>query len=110
MPRIFDNINERLLAALKQTMEQSHRADFCVGYFNLRGWKPDQRSRRAVGGRRRRLLPCAGGHADIAAGGATRRSVWRSHQRNSTRGPPMRLKRRAAEEFRQQLTLGAPTD
>ena len=39
MPTIYDNINEILSTELNSTIGNSFSSDFCVGYFNLRGWK-----------------------------------------------------------------------
>ena len=39
MPVIYDNIENHLSKGLKETLEHTKRADFCVGYFYLSGWK-----------------------------------------------------------------------
>lgn len=38
MPEIYDNIVKNFLPALQGIIRSSFSADFCVGYFNLRGW------------------------------------------------------------------------
>ena len=109
MPRIFDNIDQSLLPALEETLQVAERADFCVGYFNLRGWRYLAKyvDRWAGGdGQCCRLL--VGMHVtpseELRCG---LRSRGEDRLDNQT---AVREKRRIAEEFRDQLTFCAPTN
>src|SRR3990172_5337300 len=110
MPRIFDNIDQSLLPALQDTLDLSYRADFCVGYFNLRGWKQlDTHIDRWTGGEGHccRLLigMQALPHDELRS--AMRALESHDEIDNQTTA---KLRRRLAAEFREQLALGVPTE
>ena len=110
LPRVFDNIEAELLPALRQTLQVSERGDFCVGYFNLRGWKSiDDLISAWPGGE--------GGQCRLLVGmqklpqdelriglGVGNEEVPLDNQ------TALRIKRKLAEEFRVQLTLGMPNN
>jgi len=110
MPRIFDNIELSLLPALQENLELSDHADFCVGYFNLRGWKQlDSYIDKWSGGEGHccRLLVGMQRLPQDELRHAMRLSKSESGMDNQT---ALRLKKKLAEEFREQLTVGVPTN
>ena len=111
MPRIFDNLEagSSLLPALQDTLALSSRADFCVGYFNLRGWgglapyvddwdNDDGPGRVLIG---MQHLP----HEEL-------REAFSLLDRPSgiDNQTAHRLRVQLAEQLRQQLTIGVPTN
>jgi len=110
MPRIFDNIELDLLPALRDTLEISQRADFCVGYFNLRGWKHVdglvENWSGGIGAQCRLLV----GMQRIPQDDLRDSYSLLPREDQISNQTVIRLKRRLAEEFRAQLTIGAPTD
>src|SRR5437762_1205343 len=110
MPRIFDNIEQSLLPALQQTLEIADHADFCVGYFNLRGWKQlDEYIERWAGGVGRCCRLLVGMQRLPAEELRTALSIVH-RDGGIDNQTALRLKTRLAEEFREQLTLGIPTN
>jgi len=109
MPQIFDNIDLSLLPALQNTLKISQNADFCVGYFNLRGWKAldsyiehwsggdGHCCRLLVGMQRMPHEEIKVLHGLIKDGEIDQATVFR-------------LKKELVEKFKEQLTVGAPTN
>ena len=109
MPRIFDNIDQQLLPALKETLELADRADFCVGYLNLRGWKAiASQIERWNGGEGECCRLLVGMHRLPEE---ELRLAMRIGKRDDgiDNQTALRLKRELAEKFREQLTIGYPT-
>ncbi len=110
MPRIFDNIEQPLLDALLDTARVAHRGDFCVGYFNLRGWRQlDDAIERWAGGDGQCCRLLVGmqrlPQKDV-------QSLFRVDARDDgiDNATAIRIKKELIEDFRNQLTWGAPTN
>ncbi|MEM7530709.1 MAG: hypothetical protein AAF639_00920 [Chloroflexota bacterium] len=115
MPSIFDNIDNKLLPTLKDTLAESVRADFCVGYFNLRGWQQIDAEIEQFSGE---CIPDAQDYHSqcrLLVGMHRRpqedvRIALMEGDDRVTQGDVPQLRRQLAEEFRQQLMLGTPTN
>lgn len=117
MPKIYDNIENQLTQGLNETLEVSQRTDFCVGYFNLRGWKEVGDKIDALTGLRvwenndevhricRLLVGMQKLSVDIL------REYFRFDEEHILdQSEAVKLKKRLAQEFKDQLTIGIPTE
>lgn len=107
MPKIYDNIENSLSQGLLTSLSNAYKADFCVGYLYLKGWRlleeqidkfqgQDNCCRLLVGMQR----PTEELVKDLL------------HQAEAgilDNPRALALKKEAARGFRQQLTLGIPT-
>ncbi len=107
MPKIFDNISLHLKTGLLDTLESSYRADFCVGYFNLRGWKllmnhfehfncGDECCRLLIG-------------MQSPEENLLRRALSETKKGMMDNPTALALKKEIAKSFARQLTFGIPT-
>ena len=108
MPTIYDNIDKKLLDGLHTMMDGALRADFCVGYFNLRGWGgiADQVERLGGDGDHccRLLIGMTQGPDDVV-----RLGYGAGPEAEPGPKQAWQASRQALEGFSRQLTLGCPT-
>ncbi|MBC7378336.1 MAG: hypothetical protein H7346_13015 [Burkholderiaceae bacterium] len=109
MSRIFDNIDQDLLTALRATLDVSKRADFCVGYLNLRGWQ-------AIDSHINAWEPTVGQVCRVLVGMQRPaheeiRELYRQTEMSGVldNATASRLKTQFAAHLREQITLGIPT-
>ncbi len=107
MPKIYDNIENHLNEGLLKSLNSSYKADFCVGYFYLKGWKllQDKIDNFECGKECCRLM--------IGMQRPTEDVIKAViyHIDNDLMDNPKAnaLKKEIAKSFKQQLTLGIPT-
>jgi superfamily II DNA or RNA helicase len=117
MPKIIDNIDFFLTKELNENLKVSKRVDCCVGYFNLRGWreiadnidkltgevvveKEEQYTRYC-----RLLVGMQKPPDDIL-----RDFFYKTDENRIDNKQINLLKKRLAEDFKKQLTIGTPTE
>jgi hypothetical protein len=103
MPRIFDNIENSFLPALQDTLRVSHRSDFCVGYFNLRGWRCIDELVGAFKGGDGACCRLMVGMQTLPQDDLREALSLIHRDGNIDQQTAIRLKKKAAEEFREQL-------
>jgi len=108
MPKIIDNIREKLSPNLKSALKISYRCDFCVGYFNLRGWKEVVNEiEKFEGGKdnQARILVGMQRHPNEILHEYFSLKPTDPIDRNRAN----KIRKHFAREFREQLTIGLPT-
>ncbi len=110
MPRIFDNIEKSMLPALRETLALTERADYCVGYFNMRGWRQiDSLVERWEGGEGHccRLLV---GMQQMPQDQLRSAMSLLHGEEEIDQATAIVLKRKIAQDFRDQLMVGIPSN
>jgi hypothetical protein len=117
MPTIFDNIEKHLEEGLNKTLQKSERADFCIGYFNLRGWqKVASVIDKLPGGRLPEEFDDENKYHCRVLIGMQRlpeeeiRDFFSNEKRALDNNIALELKKKIAKEFKEQLIIGNPTN
>lgn len=109
MSRIYDNIEQPILPELQHYLKQAYRADFCVGYFNLRGWRQIDADIEQFEGSEGQACRLLVGMYRLPKEELRQAFAIGVEPERMDQGQAIRLQTLMAQEFRQQLTYGAPS-
>jgi superfamily II DNA or RNA helicase len=109
MSSIYDNIEQPILPELQHYLKQAYRADFCVGYFNLRGWRQIDADIERFEGREGQACRLLVGMYRLPKEELRQALAIGVEPERIDQGQAIRLQTLMAQEFRQQLTYGAPS-
>jgi superfamily II DNA or RNA helicase len=109
MSSIYDNIEQSLLPELQAYLAEAYRADFCVGYFNLRGWREIDADISNFQGGEDRCCRLLVGMYKLPNEELRRALAIGTSAERIDQGQAVRLKMLMAQEFREQLTYGTPS-
>ena len=110
VPTIYDNSASDyfLLNGLRQALAVSRRADFCVGYFNLRGWREIADDIEKLPGQDSRICRLLIGML-LSPKEAVQQQYGVREAPEITNAEVHKNKKNAINNFRRQLTFGIPT-
>lgn len=117
MPTIYDNIEKRLSEGLYDHIEKANRVDYCVGYFNLRGWKIIANKIDELAGSnvmeidKEKFCYCRLLVGMIKSPKEMLEEYFISDDELlPDNSKAVKMKNKLAEEFKEQLTIGTPTE
>jgi len=118
MPTIYDNIEKHLEEGLNKTLETSKRADFCIGYFNLRGWRKVSKKVNNLEGDylTKEFEDNNKYHCRVLIGmqklpeEEIKEFFSGTYQRSLDNNEAIKFRKKIAQEFKEQLTIGNPTN
>jgi len=110
MPTIFDNIKKELGKDLNKNLKKAERADFCIGYFNLRGWSQ-------LSGHVEKLTGDDSTHPEcrilLGMYGDKEKEIKELYSQEDPKKidnkRAVKIKKELARNLREQLTFGMPT-
>ncbi len=116
MPTIYDNIEKKFSEAVSMHLNNAKRVDYCVGYFNIRGWRtvcddidslsgmPVVENGKSVNRYCRLLVGMTKNPFDTLVDELNPDLHMVDNEKAT------KIKRKLAEDFKKQLELGAPSD